>query len=261
MQRFATPGSVGGLTVSDVRAWYEKAYRPDMTTIVVIGDTTPRDARATFESYFGAWKSAGPRPPTTLPPAPLNAPGQIQVPATGRVQSSVQLVETLDLIRTDPDWAALQVADAALTGGFFSSLLYHDLREVHGYVYSIGSRVAAGKTRATLDFDYGCDPVNIVPAQSQIAAVLAQLQREPIESGRLLRSKALLVGGLPIRASSYDGVTNQLLGYASLGLPLDQSVRDARAELAASAQSVQTALVKYVRPNGFVRVVTGPGPP
>lgn len=261
MQRFATPASVGSLTVADVRAWYEKVYRPDMTTVVVIGDTTPQEVRAVFESFFGAWKSAGPKPQTELPPVPINASAQVDVPATGRVQSSVQLVETLDLTRTDPDWAPLQVADAALTGGFFSSLLYHDLREVHGYVYSIESGLAAGKTRALFSLNYGCDPGNVVPAQSQIAAVLGQLERAPIDSGRLLRSKALLVGGLPLRASSYDGVTEQLLGYASLGLPLDQSVLDARAELAASAQSVQAALVKYVRPSGFVRVVTGPGPP
>ena len=261
VQRFATPTSVGGLTVDDVRAWYGKAYRPDMTTVVVIGDTTPDEARAVFESSFGQWKSAGPKPRTDLPPVPLNAASQVQVPATGRVQSSVQLVETLALTRTDPDWAPLQVANAALTGGFFSSLLYHDLREVHGYVYSVESGLAAGKTRALFSLDYGCEPGNIVPAQSQIAAVLGQLQKRPIDAGRLLRSKALLVGGLPIRASSYDGVTEQLLGYASLGLPLDQSVLDARAELGASAQSVQAALVKHVRSDGFVRVVTGPGPP
>jgi zinc protease len=259
-QRFATPTSVGSLTVADVRAWYDKVYRPDMTTVVVIGDTTPDEARAVFESSFGRWQSSGPKPATELPAVPLNTAAQVEIPATGRVQSSVQLVETLSLTRANDDWAPLQVADAALTGGFFSSLLYHDLREVHGYVYSVESSLAAGKTRAVFSLSYGCDPGNIVPAQSQIAAILSQLQRTPIDAGRLLRSKALLVGGLPIRAASYDGVTEQLLGYASLGLPLDQSVLDARAELAASAQSVQAALVKYVRPSGFVRVVTGPGP-
>ena len=259
-QRFATPTSVGGLTVADVRAWYEKAYRPDMTTVVVIGDTTPDEARAIFESSFGQWTSTGPKPQTDLAPVHINAAAQVHVPATGRVQSSVQLVETLAMTRTDPDWAPLQVANAALTGGFFTSLLYHDLREVHGYVYSVESGLAAGKTRALFSLQYGCNPENIVPAQSQITAVLAQLQKQPLDAGRLLRSKALLVGGLPLRAASYDGVTEQLLGYASLGLPLDQSVLDARAELGATAQSVQKALVKYLRPSGFVRVVTGPGP-
>ena len=121
-----------------------------------------------------------------------------------------------------------------LTGGFYSSLLYHDLREVHGYAYSVESRVAAGKTRATFALDYGCDPQNIVPAQSQIAGGPRATAAAADRSGPALRSKALLMGEVPIRESSYDGVTEQLLGYASLGLPLDQNVLDARAELAAS---------------------------
>jgi len=76
---------------------------------------------------------------------------------------------------------------------------------------------------------------------------LEQLQRDPIESDRLLRAKALLMGEVPIREASYDGVTGQLLNYASLDLPLDQNVIDARAQLGATQESVRSALAKYVR--------------
>lgn len=259
-QRFATPKSVGALTLADVKAWYASAYRPDLTTIVVIGDTTPEAAKAIFEKYFGAWKAVGPKPNVELPSAPENAPSQVQVPATGRVQSSVQLIETLPIVRGDPAWAQLQLANTVLTGGFYSSLLYHDLREVHGYAYDVESRVSAGRVRATFGISYGCEPQNVLPAQAQATAILRQLQESPIESDRLLRSKALLMGEVPIRESSYDGVASELLRYSTLGLPLNQNVVDAGSELSATAASVQAALAKYVRPNAFVRIVTGPAP-
>ncbi|HEY2475508.1 MAG TPA: pitrilysin family protein [Candidatus Cybelea sp.] len=259
-QRFATPKSVSSLTLDDVKRWYATSYRPDMTTVVVIGDTTPEAARAIFERYFGAWKAVGPKPNVDFPAVPLSGIAQVHVPATGRVQSTVRLVQTLGLVRSDPGWAQLQVANTVLTGGFYTSLLYHDLREIHGYAYSIQSQIRAGRTRSTFGLDYGCDPKNIVPAESQITAILDGLTREPIAEDRLLRSKALLMGEVPIREASYDGVTAQLLDYAHLGLPLDQNLIDARAELSATAQSVQEAIQKYVRPNAFVRVVTGPGP-
>ena len=243
-----------------MKSWFTTAYRPDLTTIVVIGDTTPEAAKAIVEKYFGAWRATGPKPNVELPPVPQNVASQIDVPATGRVQSSVRLMETLDLVRKDPAWPLLQLANSVLTGGFYSSLLFHDLREVHGYAYSIQSRFAANKTRATFSLEYGCDPQNIVPAESQITAVLSKLQRESIEPDRLLRAKALLMGDVPIREASYDGVTEQLLNYASLDLPLDQNLIDARAELDATQESVRAALAKYVRPQDFVRVVTGPGP-
>ncbi len=103
-QRFATPKSVGALTLADVKSWFATAYRPDLTTIVVIGDTTPEAAKAIVEKYFGAWSARGPKPSIDLPAVPLNAASQIEVPATGRVQSSVRLMETVDLVRTDPAW-------------------------------------------------------------------------------------------------------------------------------------------------------------
>ncbi|MFY9883155.1 MAG: pitrilysin family protein [Candidatus Cybelea sp.] len=260
-QRFATPKSVGALTLDEAKAWFTSAYRPDLTTIVVIGDTTPDRAKAIFERYFSAWKASGPKPNVEPPPVPANAPAQVNVPATGRVQSSVQLVQTLPLVRSDPDWPQLQLANAVLSGGFYSSLLYHDLREVHGYAYSVGSRFEPGKVRSSFRVTYACDPQNIVPAQAQVQAILTRLQHEPIEPDRLLRSKALQMGEVPIRAASYDGVTGLLLGYATFGLPLNQNMLDAQAQLGATAATVQAALAKYVRPNAFVRVVTGPAPP
>ncbi len=260
-RRFATPQSVGGLSLDDVKRWYAAAYRPDLTTIVVIGDTTPERARAIVEKYFGAWRSEGPKPNVEPSPVPANAAAQIAVPATGRVQSSVRLVETVPVVRTDSAWALLRVANAALTGGFYSSLLYHDLREVHGYAYSIDSSFNAGRVRGSFEIGYGCDAKNIVPAEGQTLAVLRDLQQQPIEAGRLLRSKALLMGELPIRQSSYEGVAGQLSAYATSGLPLDQNLLDARAELDASAESIRAAMARYVRPDAFVRLVVGPEPP
>lgn len=259
-RRFATPQSVGKLTPADVKTWFATAYRPDLTTVVVIGDTTPEAARAAFEKYFGAWSASGPKPNVYPPPAPPNAPSQVAVPATGRVQSSVQLVETIQLRRTDPEYAQLQLANTVLTGGFYTSLLYHDLREVHGYAYYVESRLSAGKVRSTFGVSYGSDPKNVAPAEGQVIAVLKNLQQTPIDADRLLRSKALLMGAFPIRQASYDGVAGELLNYALRDLPLDQDTIDARAELAASAADVQAALAKIVRPDAFVRVVTGPAP-
>jgi zinc protease len=260
LQRNASPQTVGALTLDQVKAWFATAYRPDLTTIVVTGDVTPEQAQAVIAKYFGGWTATGPKPNVYPPAAPANVAAQVTVPANGRVQSSVQLVESIDLLRTDPAWAPLQVANTALSGGFYSSLLYHDLREVHGYAYSVGSNFVTGKVRSTFRVDYACDPQNIVAAQSQVAAILSQLQKQAIEPVRLQRAKALLMGDVPIRASSYDGVASLLLNYATRDLPLNQGTIDATAELAATADSVQAALAKYVRPSGFVRVVTGPGP-
>lgn len=259
-QRFASPQSVAALTLDEVHAWYASAYRPDLTTIVVVGDVTPEHARVIVKRYFGAWKASGPKPNIEPPPVPNNVAGTADVPATGRVQSSVQLSETLGLRRAQPAWAALQVANAALTGGFYSSLLYHDLREVHGYAYQVGSGIDAEATRATFSIDYACDPKNILAAAGLIVRDLQGLQTHRLSADRLLRAKALLVGQVPIREASYDGVASLLLGFAVRGLPLNESLVDARRELDVTASAVRAALRTWIRPKDFVRIVTGPAP-
>jgi zinc protease len=259
-RNFATLTTAQAITLDDVKAWYAAAYRPDLTTIVVIGDITPDAARAVIEKYFGGWTASGPKPQTQPAAVAANAPSQVVVPAQGRVQSSVQLVELNDVRRTDPDWAALQLANTALTGGFYSSILYHDLREVHGYAYSIQSSLHAGKTRSSFSVVYACDPQNITPAEQAVIADLQRVQTTPLSPNDLVRAKALLLGEVPIRQASYDGVSALFLQYAGQDLPLDQYQIDAQNYLSANAAQVQAAFTKWIRPTGFVRIVTGPGP-
>ena len=259
-RNFPTPKTAGSVTLDDVKAWYAANYRPDLTTIVVVGDVTPDQARDVVTKYFGSWTATGPKPNVEPSSVPLNAAQSVVVPAQGRVQSSVQLVELNDLRRTDADWAPIQIANAALTGGFYSSILYHDLREVHGFAYSIGSRFSIGKTRSSFSVNYACDPQNIVPAEQAVIADLERVQKTPLSSNDVLRAKALLLGDIPIEQASYDGVSSLFLRYSENDLPLDQYETDGRNLLNATPAQVQAAFAKWVRPNDFVRIVTGPGP-
>jgi zinc protease len=259
-RNFPSVKSVSSVTLADVKAWYAAAYRPDLTTIVVIGDTTPDAAKAVVEKYFGAWAASGPKPETEPSIITTNTASSVVVPAQGRVQSSVLLTQLNGIRRDDPDYDALKIANAALSGGFYSSILAHDLREVHGYAYEVGSSIAPSKTRSSFSVNYACDPKNIGPAQAAAIADLTRLQTTPLAENDLLRSKALLLGSVPIAQASYDGVASIFLSYSEQGLPLDQYEIDAQRYLDATPAQVQTAFAKWIRPNDFVRIITGPGP-
>ena len=58
-RRETTPDSVKSLTIQDVQHYYQSAFRPDLTTIVVIGHVAPENAVAVIAKYFGDWKADG----------------------------------------------------------------------------------------------------------------------------------------------------------------------------------------------------------
>ena len=108
--REATPATVSALSLDAVKGYYRKVFRPDLTTIVVMGNVTPDKAKAVIEKHFGSWKATGPIPETFLPPVPPNKPSASDVPDASRIQAKVTLAQTLGLVRSDPDYYALEWA-------------------------------------------------------------------------------------------------------------------------------------------------------
>jgi zinc protease len=256
-QRFATPKSVGSLTLDDVKSYYRSVYRPDMTTIVVIGNVDAQRAGDAVMKYFGSWTATGPKPTVDLPAVPNNVASGAVVPDKTRTQSKVQLAEVLSLRRADPDYPIVAVANESLGAGG-TSILFHDVRDVHGLVYDVHTEADFGKERSTFAVHYECDPSKIRQAQSLIMADLNALSTTGLQPDELARGKASLISELPIRVSSFDGITKQLIRYVELGLALDQATIDARNEISVTNDQIIAAVRKWLRPDDFVRVILGP---
>jgi zinc protease len=256
--REATNTTVGALTLDDVRDYYSRTYRPDLTTIVVIGNVTPARARAVIEQRFGGWRASGPAPATDLPAAPVNRATAIAVPDASRVQTSVTLAETLPLTRTDPDYYALTLGNAVLGGGFYSSRLSIDLRKDSGLVYSAGSALQAGPNRSVYFVDYACDPDNVAKAADMVVRELEKIRREPVPQAELRRVKALLLRQMPLNEDSVDRIAAALIARKNAGLPLDEPSIAARRFIALTADDVRDAFAKWIRPQDLVRVSQGP---
>ena len=258
--REVTPATVGKITLDELKQFYASTFRPDLTTIVVIGDVTPDEARQVIEKWFGDWKAAGPKPDTTLPPVPINKPSAVNVADSEAVQDTVVLAEQLKLNRFDPDYYPLQLGNHVLGGGFYATRLYHDLRQVAGYVYTVNVSLSASKTRASYSVDYGCNPENVSKARALIQRDLDQMRTENVSAGELQQAKALLLRQIPLSESSESAVAEGLLGRAQIGLPLDEPIRAAKRYFELNAGDVKAAFFRQVRTGDFVQVVRGPAP-
>jgi zinc protease len=259
--RETTPATIQGITIDQVRAFHAASFRPDLTTIVVIGRVTPEQARATIEKYFGAWTATGPKPNTDLPAVPANTSATIAVPDGSRVQDVVLLAQSIALTRNNPDYYALQLGSAVLGGGFYSSRLSIHLRKEAGLVYSVGSNLQIGRTRGVYMIDFASDPQNVPKAAAMAIQDVKGLQLQPPGAEELLRTKALMLRQIPLSEASIDEIARGIISRDDLGLPLDEPTIAARRYVELTPQDVQSVFKKWIRPGDFVRVSQGPTPP
>jgi zinc protease len=259
--REATSASVLGLSRTDIVSYHQSVFRPDLATIIVIGNITPQRARAAIEKYFGGWKAIGPPPQTDLPATPPNRAGVVLVPDASRVQDVVTVAQNLALTRTDPDYYPLALGNAVLGGGFYATRLSIDLRKNAGLVYSVSADIQSGRTRSAYLIRYASDPQNVAKAADAVSREIRAMQDRPVDIEELDRAKALLLRNIPLRESSIDEIARGLADRADLNLALEEPRIAARRYIALTPAEVQSAFKRWMRPDELVRTSQGPVPP
>jgi zinc protease len=252
------PKALKKVNLHTVQQFQEATIRPDLATIVVVGDVSPDEARTVIDKWFGAWKAVGPVPNTILPPVPLNKASSIHIPDPGATQDSVIIAEQLDLNRFDPDYYPLQLGNTILGGNSEGTRLYHDLRQVSGYVYTVDLDLDASETRAVYSISYGSASENTRKARALIQRDIERMRTGEVSAQELHQAKAFLLRQIPLSASSEEEVAEDLLDRAETGLPLDEPIRECEKYLDVNASEIRAAFARRIRPDGFVQVVRGP---
>jgi zinc protease len=255
--RQATPETVMALQPADLHDFYQAAYRPDLTTIVIAGDITPDRARRVVDVTFGNWHAEGPTPAIDLPPIGPSHGSSAHVPDPTSVQDSVALAETIPLSVSNPDRFTLMLGNTILGGGFFSRL-YRDLRIKSGYVYSVDSALEWKRTRSDYSVSFGCDPQNVDRARALLVHDVKDMQTNPVTDNELTRAKAQMLRRLPMQRASIEAIAALYLRLVDLGLPLDTPQIGAERIFAATAPQIQDAFKSYLRPDDLAQVVKGP---
>jgi zinc protease len=225
---------------------------------VIIGDVTPEWALAVSKKYFGELTAIGPKPLTDLPPAPPNKAVTTSVPDEGRVQSEVILAETLGITRQHPDYYALELGRNVLSGAFYATRLYRDLREEAGLVYSVDAVLEAGRTRSLFGVSYACDPPNVSRVRAMIERNLRTMQTATVPDLELIQAKTLLIRQVTLTQSSLEGIAGELLRLSKEGLPLDEPTIAAKRFRDLTADEVREAFLRWIRPDDLAQVTLDP---
>ena len=213
--------SLTGLTEADLRSFYSTYYKPNNSTLIVVGDVKPADVIAKLEGALASWK------PGTVPEVNVNArPAQRDrttiyvVDRPGAAQSVINIGQ-VGVPRSTPDYFTRLVLNQML-GGSFVSRVNLNLREAKGYTYG---------ARTSFDYRRGAGPfiasagVQTAVTKESITEFLKELRgirgEIPITETELDQAKQSLIRGFPRTFETPAQIAARLTDVALYGLSDD----------------------------------------
>jgi len=255
--REETAASIRAISSADLHDYVNRYYRPDLTTIVVVGDVDPRHVRDELNSTFGTWQAEGPKPDVSQPPLPLRPAASAYIPAN-RSAVSVRLGQAA-IARTNPDFYALNLMNSILgAGGSFDTRLMDEIRSKRGLVYGVSSSLNVNRWRGTLDFSLTAAPSRVRRAVAVLKQQLVRMQTEPVSADELARAKSKLIAGSLVEEQATQTFVGRLENIGMNELPPSYYLTLATRYNPITPADIQRVAEKYLHPNNLVEVYEGP---
>ena len=249
--------ATAGLDSAAIRAFYSASMSPGNATMVVAGDITLAEAKASIERRFGNWRG---RSLTTVestgPLAAVDRATEVFLVDKPGAAQSVIVIGAAGVERNNPDYPAIEVMNTLL-GGSFSSRLNSNLREEKGYTYGAGSgfsyRPLPGPFLAQSAVRTNVTDSSLV----EFFKEFERLRNEPVDPVELERAKAYLALGLASDFETTTQMAGQVSGLLRFGLPMTYYDDYVPRIMAVTLADIQRVARKYVRPDRFTVIVVG----
>src|SRR5262249_24526290 len=137
---------IKAISREDLIAFYRSAYRPEQTTLVIVGDIKAEAAIQVVERILGDWKGEGtPLPdytPEPLRPA-VKAPAPLMVTLQDKSQDDMA-VGVMGMSRKSPDYEAARLMNLILGEDTFVGRVGKRVRDTEGLAYYAFTTFAPG---------------------------------------------------------------------------------------------------------------------
>ena len=249
-----TEAAMQRISRADLRTFYDRYFRPNNATLIVVGDIGADEVVRRAEALFGGWKQ-GTVPPVNVAKAAAPTRNNVYIiDKPGAPQTSVRIT-TIGVERATMDYFPLLVMNTVL-GDAFTSRLNNTLREKRGFTYGAGSgfamRRAAGPFLASAE-------VTAAKTDSALMEFMNELKgiREPVPAAELEKAKQYIQLQLPGDFETSRDIAARLQAIATYDLPLDYYSSYAQRISAVTQADVQRVAQQYVTPDKLAIVLVG----
>jgi zinc protease len=250
-----TPTSLKAITRDDVSMAYQRAWQPNKTALVMVGDVTPAAAKSLADARLGESRpsdvvvSSGDQRYAAL------TPRVVVVDVPDAPQAGV-VVARQGIARRDPSYYPASVA-ATVLGGGFSSRLNQEIRIKRGLAYGASAGLSARRQPGALTAQTQTKNATAAEVVALITAEMRRLGTQPIPQAELATRQAVLVGGFGRATETTGGIADILSDYVLQGVPLDELGRYAQSVEAVTPAAAQAAGAAVADPAAASVVVVG----
>ncbi|MGY1637769.1 M16 family metallopeptidase [Geodermatophilus sp. SYSU D00742] len=253
-QQLPAPELVSAVRGPVLRKLHRERVLPAGSTLVLVGDLDPAAAVDAAGTALAGWTGEGTA--VAAPPAPQLVPGHLEVVDRPRaVQSNIRLGGPAPS-RTDPDLAAIRLANMVY-GGYFSSRLVENIRERRGYTYSPRSTVdhLAAASSFLVEADVATEVTGA--ALLEIWYELGRMALTAVGADELDSARRYVLGSMALSTATHSGLASTLSALVGADLPPNWLAGHQRALAEVTVEEVQAAAHRYMQPAALTAVVVG----
>jgi len=251
-----TEASVSKMTRADLAKFHDTWFKPNNSTVLVVGDTSLEEIKPKLEKLLASWKP-GDVPRRTVPK--VGQPEKdvvylIDRPGSGQ---SVIFGAQLGPSRNDPDAVALQLVND-IFGGKFSSRINMNLREDKHWSYGVFSVLPAARGQRPY---VSISAVQTDKTKESIVELVKEYKdivgAKPITVEELTDEQSNATLGLP---GSFETVQQLSGAYGTIlqyDLPEDYYNTFTEKAMALTPASAEEIAKRYILPDHLVWVVVG----
>ncbi len=247
--------SVRTMTREEVVSFYDKYYRPNNATLIVVGDITQEDLLEKLESRLQGWKEQSVK--RVMLPAPLKVQDRkvylIDKPAAA--QSEIRIGYPA-APRNTPDYFPLVIANRIL-GGQFSSRLNMNLREKRGYSYGVRSAFQFNKDAGPFIASGGVVTAKTDSSLVEFLYEIDKMKNEGATAEELEFVKKGLTGSFALTFETPSQIAGSIQNIVLYNLPDDYYEKYIENVNKVTLEDVQRVCKKYLNSSSMAVVVVG----
>jgi zinc protease len=252
-----------GMTVDDLRAWYERYYQPNNAILVVVGDVDPEAVFALARTHFGPIPAGPPVEDKPVVEPPQRGTTRVEVAVPARQPYLVLGYKTPIVGTAAQDWEpyALYVLSAILDGGESARLSRELVRAAAiaasaGADYDIYSRLPGMLTLSGTP----TDEHTVADLEQALRGQVERLQSELVAPDELERVVTSVVASKVYQLDSVFYQAMEIGMLETIGLDWRLTLDEVERIRAVTAEQVRDVARKYLSDDNLTIAVLKPLP-